>query len=124
MKKNNYSLEDILKNTILNGVYSRYVLRVYRDDEFIGYVKDYRFHRNKKYRFNKTKNVINASIFLSKSSADVVKNKLDNFRDKLCQYKAFTFKVILITSKEIRLSKLNLLNKVIIREGIFKNRIL
>ena len=52
MKKNNYSLEDIL-----NEVYPRYVLRVYRDDEFIGYVKDHRFHRNKKYRFNKTKNI-------------------------------------------------------------------
>jgi len=41
----------------------KYVIKIYYDGKFIGYVKNYRRHRNDKYRFNKTKNIKTASYF-------------------------------------------------------------
>jgi len=104
---------------IINNVY---IICVYIDDTFVGYVKNWRFHRNKKYRFDKTKNVNNASKFGTKGGCDGATNKLNNLRDDIYN-KKFSFKCSELTNQELRRSKLNFLNIVKIREGIFKKKI-
>lgn len=101
-----------------------YVIRVYLNDIFCGYVKNYRFHRSKKYRFDKTKNVNNASKFGSISGCEAACIKLNKLRDDLVYYnKKFNFKCVELTKQEVRKSKLSFLNIVKIKEGIFKNEI-
>jgi len=100
-----------------------YIICVYLNDAFVGYVKSWRFHRNKKYRFDKTKNVNNASKFGTKSGGDRAANKLNNLLDELIYNKKFNFKCVELTNQELRRSKLSFLNIVKIREGIFKTKI-
>jgi len=97
-----------------------YVLRVYRNDKFIGYIKTYRKFSNAKYRFEKTKNINEAIKFVAEHSCNILRIKLSEFIDKLIFDDSYTFKSHKITDKEIRKSKLYLLNTIVIREGIFK----
>jgi hypothetical protein len=96
-----------------------YVIRVYTNDNFSGYLKDYRLHRNRKYRFNKTKNINNvlklpAPIFCQ----EVIDYIIDNI-DKL-HHINIRLECVKVTEQELRKSKLYLLNTIIEREGIFK----
>ena len=67
-----------------------YIIRVYFNDDFVGYVKDYRIYRNKKYRFNKTRN-INKAYKFNFSVCENACNKLNNLRDDIYT-KAYNFK--------------------------------
>lgn len=99
-----------------------YIIRVYFNDDFVGYVKDYRIYRNKKYRFNKTKNINKAyrfNLWICETACD----KLNNLRDDIYT-KAYNFKCGEITDQELRRSKLSVLKIIKIREGIFKNKII
>jgi len=107
-----------MKNEIIE---SAYVISVYLNEDFVGYIKDYRIHRNKKYRFNKTKNINIASKFIFKYKCENACDNLNNLRDDT--YKSYNFKCGEITNQEVRKSKLNVLKIVKIREGIFKNKI-
>lgn len=98
-----------------------YVLRVYLEDKFVGYVKTYRLHRNYKYRFEKTKNISNAWLTNNKIVCDQAKDKLTLFGDNL--YNNFKFEITKVTEQELRKSKLYLLGVVKNykeKKGIFK----
>lgn len=110
-------------NKIDNKYEKVFIICIYLDDNFIGYIKNYRFHRNKKYRFDRTKNVIKASKFGSKSGCEGACNKLNNLKDELIYNQKYSFKCTELTNQELRRSKLNVLNIVKIRKGIFKNKI-
>ena len=100
----------------------KYVIKIYYDGKFIGYVKNYRRHRNDKYRFNKTKNIKTASYF---TFVEQIENNLNNKRDMLYYNEKFSFKGAKVTKQEIRNSKIHLLNVIKdykSREGIFKNK--
>ena len=101
---------------------NNYIIKIYRDNIFIGYVRSYRKRRNGKYRFEKTKNISLALEYTNSTGlADNVTMKLNSSMiDKLYYKGSYCFKVSKITDKEIRKSKLNILEKVKIREGIFK----
>jgi hypothetical protein len=100
-----------------------YVLRVYHKDEFVGYIKNYRKHRNSKYRFNKTRNINKALTLIYKYTWKEIQYKLEELGDKLIYGNNFSFLITEITDQEIRKSKLHLLsiiknNKKV--TGIFK----
>ena len=99
------------------------VILVYLNDDFVGYVKDYRIYRNKKYRFNKTRNINKAIKFIFKDKCETACNNLNNLRDTTYT-KSYSFKCGQVTNQEIRRSKLSVLKIVKIREGIFKNKII
>ena len=63
---------------------NKYLISIYYNNKFIGYVKDFRLHRNNLYRFNKTKN-INKAIDYN----DSLFFKLNNLRDLLYHEKVF-----------------------------------
>jgi hypothetical protein len=109
-----------MKNEMIESVH---VILIYLNNDFVGYVKDYRIYRNKKYRFNKTKNINIASKFIFKDKCEDACNKLNNLRDVIYT-KSYNFKCGIITNQEIRRSKLSVLKIIIIREGIFKNKII
>ena len=108
-----------MKNEMIGSIH---VILVYLNNYFVGYIKDYRIYRNKKYRFNKTKNINIASKFIFKDKCEDACNKLNNLRDVIYT-KSYNFKCGVITPQEIRRSKLSVLKIVKIREGIFKNKI-
>jgi hypothetical protein len=97
-----------------------FVVRVYINDKFSGYLKEYRLHRNKKYRFNKTKNINNAIKFLNPIHCGEVIDRIIDTIDKLHHINKVELKCIRVTEQELRKSKLYLLNTIIEREGIFK----
>lgn len=99
-----------------------YIVIVYLNGDFVGYVKEYRLHRNKKYRFDKTKNINKALKFVATNIAEKATDQLNNFRDDIYN-NFYTFKHSEITNQELRRSKLSVLKIVKIREGIFKNKI-
>jgi len=102
-----------------------FVIKIYNNSIFVGYIKDTRLHRNGYYRFNKTKNIDKCMKYHTKWNSDAIVEKLSRNFDILHYYKSsYKFECKLITNQEIRLSKLNVLNKKIIKIGIFKNRIL
>ena len=100
-----------------------YIVKIYLDDKFVGYLKSYRLHRSAKYRFEKTLNVGKAIKF---SPEDVCKRavfKLENYLDKLRYCNSnYHFDSSELTNQELRSSKLRRLNVVVIKEGIFKNK--
>jgi hypothetical protein len=99
---------------------SRYIVKIYRDDIFLGYVKSYRKYINGKYRFEKTKNIFNALSYISIVECNSLKNKLTLRRDMLIYNNSYYFKVDIITEQEIRKSKIKILDKIKIRKGVFK----
>jgi len=101
-----------------------FVIRIYNNGIFIGYIKEYRLHRNRLYRFKKTKN-IDKCMKYPKWTSEYIIEKISRQLD-ICHYykSSFKFESRLITNREIRSSKLNVLDKKIIRTGIFKNKIL
>ena len=102
-----------------------FVIKIYNNSIFVGYIKDTRLHRNGYYRFNKTKNIDKCMKYKTECYIKHVIAKISNQLDISHYYKSsYKFECKLITNQEIRLSKLNVLNKKIIKIGIFKNRIL
>lgn len=107
-----------MKNININ---KKHIIKIYRNDIFIGYLKSYRKHRNGKYRFEKTLNVNDCMRFLHISEIENVLNKLTTLLDLVLYFKdIFNFKKSELTEQEIRNSKLCVLNVIKIREGIFK----
>lgn len=101
----------------------KYIIKIYRNDVFIGYLKSYRKHRNNKYRFEKTLNINDCMRFFSNNETDKILNKLKNLLDLVLYFKDnFSFKTSELTEQEIRNSKLRVLNVLKIKEGIFKNK--
>lgn len=102
---------------------SSYVIKIYANDKFLGYLKNYRLHRNAKYRFERTLNVDKAIKFSPESVCKFIiikiKYSLDNLR--YCNMN-YDFKCSELTNQEIRNSKLRHLNVVKIKQGIFKNK--
>ena len=103
-----------------------YNIKVYNDDLFVGYIKSYRKFNNL-YRFEITKNFYKSLQYKYESDINKTidkltnsRDKLTNSRDKLLEIGNYTFKLSLLTDKEIRKSKLNILKIVKIRKGIFK----
>ena len=96
-----------------------YNIKVYNDDLFVGYIKSYRKFNNL-YRFEITKNFYKSLQYKYESDINKTIDKLTNSRDKLLEIGNYTFKLSLLTDKEIRKSKLNILKIVKIRKGIFK----
>jgi hypothetical protein len=87
-----------------------YVLRIYRNDKFIGYVKTYRKQRNAKYRFEKTRNINNACQIFLKVNCEHARDNLTFLRDKIYDNEVYRFEVVKTTEQELRKSKLHLLN--------------
>lgn len=110
-----------MKKTLKPIKLNDFVIRIYKDDIFIGYLKDWRLHRNKKYRFNKTKNINNAIRYCS----DIVQNSEGVMRivkdlDFLHHGGSIKLKCVKVTEQELRKSKLYYLSVIKVREGIFK----
>jgi len=104
---------------------TNFVIKIYKDDLFVGYIKNIRVHRNRQYRFIKTKNIDKCMKYKTECYIKHVIAKISNQLDISHYYKSsYKFESKLITNQEIRLSKLNVLDKKIIRMGIFKNKIL
>lgn len=95
-----------------------YVISVYKNNDFIGYIKSVRKHRNEKYRFEKTKDIDSAlkyrDHFICLGKTIQLKEDGDNI------YNNYVFVVTTITSQEIRKSKLNVLEHKEIKTGLFK----
>jgi len=83
-----------------------------------------RYHRNRRFRFDRTKNINNATKFSLKYNCESATFKLNNLRDDLIYNKKTSFRCVELTNQELRRSKLSFLNIVKIREGIFKNKII
>jgi hypothetical protein len=98
-----------------------YILKIYKNCEFLGYVMSYRKNRNGFYRLNKTKNLEKAIQFSNLPRASIAANSLNILKDTL-YYDSYFFKVSKITDKEIRKSKLNVLSYIKVKEGILKNK--
>lgn len=101
-----------------------YIIKIYLDDKFIGYLKSYRKHRNARYRFERSLNVEKAIKFSPEAVCKMTILKLVYSLDtlKYCNTN-YDFQCAELTNQEIRCSKLKHLNSVKIREGIFKNKI-
>lgn len=99
-----------------------YLVKVYKDTKFVGYIKSYRTLRTGLYCFEKTKNIDLALRYLSLSESDRVKNKLTNKRDMLRYSVSYIFESVIITPQEIRFSKLSVLKTKKIKNGLFKNK--
>ena len=102
--------------------FDNHVIKIYKADKFIGYVKLYRILRTGLYCFEKTKNVDDAMTYLSSTQCDNLKNKLSTKRDMLRYGVSYKFENIIVTAQEIRLSKLNVLKTKKIKTGLFKNK--
>ena len=98
-----------------------YVVKVYKNDKFVGYVKSYRKLRTDLYSFERTKNINESIKYLSIIESCRLKIKLTNKRDKL-RYVNYYFDNVIISEQEIRLSKLNILKTKKIKTGLFKNK--
>lgn len=103
-----------------NKLTDLFVINVYYEGEFLGYVKDYRII-NSKYRFNRTKNLNIAQKFKIKSLCNKAEEKLNNNLD-IYYSKLYTFKSVQINEQEIRRSKLNTLKFSNVKIGILKNK--
>lgn len=105
------------------GLLDNFVVKIYRDDVFIGFVRSYRKHRNGLYLFEKTKNLNNALIFNDLISSLYCETHLKDELDKIYYFnKNNYFKTIKIDSQDIRLSNLNILRNRKIKLGILKNK--
>jgi len=98
----------------------KFVIKIYHNDIFIGYLKKYRKCRNDKYRFERSVNVNDSLQFSYKGHTDLIKYKLTNLKDPIYYNDSYTFKESELTDQEMRKSKLEFLNVVKIRYGIFK----
>ena len=98
----------------------KYIVKIYHDNKFIGYIKSYRKCRNSKYRFVRTIKINDAMQFPYKANTDMIKWKLTNLKDPLYYNNLYTFETGELTDQEIRKSKLEFLGIVKIREGLFK----
>ena len=98
----------------------KYVLGVYQNEKFLGYVSNYRI-LNSQYRFNKTKNLYKSQIFLTKYFCESAEYKLSVHLDCIHHLTPVVFKIIEIDEQELRKSKLNNLSYIKIRYGILKN---
>ena len=99
-----------------------YVIKTYKENKFIGFVKSYRKHRNGKYRFERTKNTNLAIKFISNHECRRLQLKLSVLKDPLRYNNSYSFTNEKITDQDIRLSKLTTLNSKKIKSGIFKNK--
>lgn len=98
----------------------KYLIKIKYKDKFVGYIKNYRLHRNCKYRFNKTKNIKKSMFFdmrVCSNILDKLQTKIDNL-----YYKNYSFEIYSISKKDIRKSKLQILKNKKIKNGILKNK--
>lgn len=99
----------------------KYVIKIYKNDVFAGYVKSNRLSRNGEYRFTRTKNINECISTESYFTILGVFNKVSILGDKIYNRNC-EFRILKITEQEMRNSKLSVLKNKVIREGIFKNR--
>ena len=104
----------------MNEMKMKYIVKIYHNNEFIGYIKSYRKFRNSKYRFVRTIKINDAMQFPYKANTDMIVWKLSKLKDTLYYNDLYTFETGELTDQEIRKSKLEFLGIVKIREGIFK----
>jgi hypothetical protein len=92
---------------------NKFVIKVYYDDEFVGYVKNVRVTKNYKYRFTKTLNIYEAKVSNDDEYFKTLMFKLLKKLDKLYHYNRFySFGSYKITSQDVRESKLKILNSL------------
>lgn len=110
MKKN--------ENVIIKN---HFIIKVYKNDVFAGYVISYRKGRNG-YVFKKSKYIHKAASYIQKVEIERVKFKLTNLGNSILNNDYF-FEIIQINDQEIRFSKLTILKTKKIKSGLFKNKI-
>lgn len=104
--------ENIIKN--------RFIIKIYKNNVFVGYVISYRKGRNG-YAFKKSKYIHKAASYIQKVDIERVKFKLTKLGTILND--DYFFEIIQITDQEIRFSKLSVLKTKRIKSGLFKNKI-
>jgi hypothetical protein len=97
-----------------------YIIRIYKKDKFIGFVKSWRKHRNGKYRFEKTKNIDFAIKTISRHESQRLEIRLSELKDHIYS-NSYLFVSEKITEQDIRLSKLIAI-RLNSKLGIFKNK--
>ena len=110
MKKN--------ENVIIKN---HFIIKVYKNDIFVGYVISYRKGRNG-YVFRKSKYIHKAANYIQKIEIERVKFKLTKLGNVILNSDYF-FEITQITDQEIRFSKLSVLKTKRIKGGLFKNKI-
>lgn len=98
----------------------KYLIKIKYKNKFVGYIKNYRLHRNYKYRFNKTKNIDKAMYFDMRVCSNIL-DKLQTRIDNL-YYNDYSFEIYSISKKDIRKSKLQILKNKKIKNGVLKNK--
>jgi len=86
--------------------FDEYILKVYHDNIFLGYIKRYEKYRDGKFIFYITKKIERALYHLTIVDCDILKCKLDSFKDVLIYDDNYIFEVFKINNQEIRKLKL------------------
>ena len=98
--------------------FDKYVIRIYRNDIFEGYVKKFKNNNNKKL-FVTTKHINSAIYYQTIIACDVARIGLYNsYVDFKSDNENYTFEIYKINIKEIRKSKLKSLYKTNILDRI------
>jgi hypothetical protein len=101
---------------------TEYIIKIYKDDNFIGYLKNYRLIKSG-YRFNKTKNLSLANKSSFKGLLFIWRDKLETKLDNFYHRGNYKFEISEITKQEVRKSKLNMLYLYKERSNILKQKI-
>ena len=86
--------------------FDEYILKVYHDNIFLGYIKRYKKYRDGRIRFYITKKIESALYHLTIVDCDRLKFILEVFKDTTRYDDNYNFEVFKINNQEIRKLKL------------------